>query len=64
MLMAASAKDNAIRLLLADDHPMMRDGLKFMLERNPDITILCEAADGVEAVEKFAHGGGMVCGRI
>ena len=55
MLMAASAKDNAIRLLLADDHPMMRDGLKFMLERNPDITILCEAADGVEAVEKFAQ---------
>src|SRR3981189_2394696 len=51
--MAGLPKDNAIRLLLADDHPMMRDGLKFMLERNADITIVCEAADGVEAVEKF-----------
>ena len=43
-----------IRLLLADDHPIMRDGMKFMLSQNEDITVLCEAADGIEAVEKFA----------
>jgi two-component system NarL family response regulator len=52
--MAASPKQTLIRLLLADDHPMMRDGLRLMLERNKDITVVCEAADGVEAVEKFS----------
>lgn len=54
MPMAASPKQTLIRLLLADDHPMMRDGLRLMLERNKDITVVCEAADGVEAVEKFS----------
>jgi DNA-binding NarL/FixJ family response regulator len=52
--MAALPQSYAIRLLLADDHPVMRDGLKFMLARNEDITILAEAADGIEAVELFA----------
>jgi DNA-binding NarL/FixJ family response regulator len=52
--MAALPQPSPIRLLLADDHPIMRDGLKFMLEQNEDITVVCEAADGVEAVEMFA----------
>jgi len=52
--MAASPQPSPIRLLLADDHPIMRDGLKFMLAQNEDITVVCQAADGVEAVEMFA----------
>ena len=39
-----------IRILLADDHPVVRDGLRALLEREPDMTIVAEAADGREAV--------------
>jgi DNA-binding NarL/FixJ family response regulator len=39
-----------IRLLLADDHTMMRDGLKALLSASPDISIVAEASDGREAV--------------
>jgi two-component system NarL family response regulator len=52
--MAALPQPSRIRLLLADDHPIMRDGLKFMLAQNEDITVVCEAANGVEAVDMFA----------
>jgi DNA-binding NarL/FixJ family response regulator len=51
--MAGEIQSDAIRLLLADDHPVMRDGLKFMLTRSDDITVVSEAADGIEAVEQF-----------
>lgn len=37
-----------IRVLLADDHPTMRLGLRVLLERAPDITIVGEASDGEE----------------
>jgi DNA-binding NarL/FixJ family response regulator len=39
-----------IRILLADDHPVVRDGLRALLGREPDMTIVAEAADGREAV--------------
>lgn len=39
-----------IRILLADDHPVVRDGLRALLEREADMTIVAEAADGREAV--------------
>ena len=42
--MVAPFSDAPIRLLLADDHPVMRDGLKFMLEKHTDIAVVCEAA--------------------
>jgi two-component system, NarL family, response regulator NreC len=38
------------RILLADDHQLMRSGLRLMLEREPDLTVVAEAADGREAV--------------
>lgn len=40
-----------IRVLLADDHPMVRTGLRLVLERRGDICVLDEAADGREAVD-------------
>ena len=40
----------SIRVLLADDHGVVRKGLRFLLERQPDIEIVGEAADGREAV--------------
>lgn len=39
-----------IKVLLADDHKIMRDGLKALLEKAEDIEVVAEAADGEEAV--------------
>jgi DNA-binding NarL/FixJ family response regulator len=39
-----------IRILLADDHPVVRDGLRALLEREADMSIVAEAADGRETV--------------
>ena len=41
-----------IRLLLAEDHETVRDGLKLLLQSQPDIEIVGEAADGREAVDR------------
>ena len=40
-----------IRLLIADDHPMVRDGLRALFDELPDIEVVGEAANGREAVE-------------
>ena len=45
---------STIRILLADDHTLMRSGIKALLEDEPDIAIVGEAEDGREAV-KLAH---------
>jgi DNA-binding NarL/FixJ family response regulator len=39
------------RLLLADDHPVVRQGLRVMLDAQPDLQVVAEAEDGIEAVE-------------
>jgi DNA-binding NarL/FixJ family response regulator len=39
------------RILLADDHALVRRGLRLILEAEPDLTVVAEAADGAEAVE-------------
>ena len=39
-----------LRVLLADDHQLMRSGVRLMLEREPDLTVVGEASDGREAV--------------
>jgi len=43
-----------IRLLLADDHPVVRDGLVAMLSTQSDLVVVGEAATGAEAVERAA----------
>jgi len=39
-----------IRVLIADDHAVMRDGIKLLLESQPDIKVAGEASNGNEAV--------------
>jgi DNA-binding NarL/FixJ family response regulator len=41
-----------IRLLIADDHPVVRDGLRAMLSTQPDMELVGEAATGTEAVAR------------
>lgn len=43
-----------IRIVIADDHPVVREGLAAMLSREPDIEVVGEASDGQEAVERVA----------
>jgi DNA-binding NarL/FixJ family response regulator len=40
-----------VRVLLADDQALVRDGFRSILEREPDLEVVGEAADGVEAVQ-------------
>jgi DNA-binding NarL/FixJ family response regulator len=40
-----------MRLMIADDHGIVRGGLKLLLERQPDMEVVAEACDGVEAVQ-------------
>ena len=39
-----------IRILLADDHTVVRRGIRMVLESAPDLEVVAEAADGIEAV--------------
>jgi DNA-binding NarL/FixJ family response regulator len=43
--------DEKIRVLLADDHALVRDGLRLILERERDMDVVAEAGDGAEAVQ-------------
>jgi two-component system response regulator NreC len=43
-----------IRIALADDHKLMRSGLRVLLEQQPDLTVVGEASDGREAVALVA----------
>jgi DNA-binding NarL/FixJ family response regulator len=41
-----------VKILIADDHAIMRDGLRAILAREPDLEVVGQAVDGREAVEK------------
>jgi DNA-binding NarL/FixJ family response regulator len=43
-----------IRVMLVDDHPVVREGLRGMLEAEPDLTVVGEAGSGEEAVARVA----------
>ena len=41
-----------IRILIVDDHAVVREGLRSFIQIKPDLEVVGEAADGIEAVEK------------
>jgi DNA-binding NarL/FixJ family response regulator len=50
-----SRENTPIRILVADDHPVVRDGLVAMLATQPDFEVVGAAGDGVETVAKTAE---------
>ena len=44
---------NAIKVLIVDDHPLLREGLAAVIDGEPDMTIVAQACDGREAIECF-----------
>jgi DNA-binding NarL/FixJ family response regulator len=42
-----------IRLLIADDHPIMRDGIVAAIESAPDMVVVGQAADGAETIVRY-----------
>ncbi len=46
-----------IRLLICDDHALVREGFKQILAETPDLRVAGEAAEGPEAIQKIRHGG-------
>jgi DNA-binding NarL/FixJ family response regulator len=48
--------ENPVRLLLADDHPVVRAGLRAVLETEPGIEVVAEAATAEEAVVRAGQG--------
>lgn len=45
------SKGGATRILLADDHALVRRGVRLILENEPDLTVVAEAGNGAEAIE-------------
>src|SRR5882724_6467422 len=44
---------SSIRVLCVDDHPLMRDGIAAILNNEPDIQLVAEAASGGQALQQF-----------
>jgi DNA-binding NarL/FixJ family response regulator len=42
-----------IRILVADDHPLFRDGISALVGSQPDMTLVAQAANGLEAIEQY-----------
>lgn len=47
-----SAPDAVLRVLLADDHEMVREGLRALLEREPGLVVVGDVSDGLAAVAR------------
>ncbi|MFG3258649.1 response regulator [Streptomyces sp. NPDC048172] len=50
--MTMATSDTTTRILLADDHALVRRGVRLILEGEPDLTVVAEADDGADALVK------------
>ena len=48
-----SAADPAIRVLIVDDHPLLRDGVEALINVQPDMKLVAQASNGREGVEEY-----------
>jgi DNA-binding NarL/FixJ family response regulator len=48
-------KNEQTKILVADDHPLMRNGIKSVLEFEPSFKVVCEAKDGEEAIKLLSE---------
>ena len=48
-----TGRADCIRVLIADDHPIMRDGIAAAIESGEDMVVIGQAADGAEAIVRF-----------
>ena len=49
------ALPNKSRILIVDDHPLFREGLRQIIERDPELTVCGEAASTAEALQAIAE---------
>lgn len=55
--MSATTNATPIRILICDDHPTVRVGMREIFETQPDFEVIGESSDGSEAVKRAAEGG-------
>ena len=48
-----AGKSSHIRILIVDDHPLLRDGIAAVVAAQSDMTVAGEASNGAEAIERF-----------
>ena len=48
-----NSKPNTIRILTADDHPLLRQGIASLVDLEPDLELVAQASTGREAIEQF-----------
>ena len=53
--MTSTGTDSPIRVLLADPHALFRRGVRLVLDDEPDIEVVAECADGLEAVDRIVE---------
>ncbi|MBK8470204.1 MAG: response regulator transcription factor [Candidatus Phosphoribacter sp.] len=53
----AGAAPGPARVLLADDHALVRHGVRLIIDAEPDLQVVAEVADGAAAVERCVQGG-------